>query len=193
MKPRMDPALQRPWIDFLQRHTSTGHLRLRISLVAAPGQRVARHRLHHAPARVAVEMRERERSIHAGIGQERIGQPCRQVTPQRAADRPLPLEKKAVPRFRVERGRIATITLDVPEKLNRVTMPARGQLAILLPQPEIQYAYMGSAGYMFPRADGIVLGGTFELDQWDTTPDPAAIARILASHKIFYDGFRCRN
>ncbi len=31
--------------------------------------------------------------------------------------------------FRVERGRIATITLDVPEKLNRVTMPARGQLA----------------------------------------------------------------
>ncbi|MES2147445.1 MAG: FAD-dependent oxidoreductase [Pseudomonadota bacterium] len=71
--------------------------------------------------------------------------------------------------------------------------PARGQLAILLPQPEIQYAYMGSAGYMFPRADGIVLGGTFELDQWDTTPDPAAIARILASHKIFYDGFRCRS
>ena len=30
--------------------------------------------------------------------------------------------------FRVERGRIATITLDVPGKLNRVTMPARGQL-----------------------------------------------------------------
>ncbi len=58
-------------------------------------------------------------------------------------------------------------------------------------QPEIQYAYMGSAGYMFPRSDGIVLGGTFELDQWDTTPDPAAIARILASHKQFYAGFRC--
>ena len=69
--------------------------------------------------------------------------------------------------------------------------PARGQLAILLPQPEVRYAYMGSAGYMFPRADGIVLGGTFELGQWDTTPDPVAIAAILAAHKRFYDGFRC--
>ncbi|MES2120330.1 MAG: FAD-dependent oxidoreductase [Pseudomonadota bacterium] len=69
--------------------------------------------------------------------------------------------------------------------------PARGQLAILLPQPEVKYAFMGSAGYMFPRADGILLGGTFELDQWDATPQPSDIARILASHKRFYDGFRC--
>ncbi len=72
-----------------------------------------------------------------------------------------------------------------------VLQPARGQLAILLPQPEVRYAYMGTAGYMFPRADGIVLGGTFELDEWDATPDPKAIAQILASHKRFYDGFRC--
>lgn len=69
--------------------------------------------------------------------------------------------------------------------------PARGQLAILLPQPEVRYAFMGSAGYMFPRPDGIVLGGTFELDQWDPEPDPKDIAGILASHKRFYDGFRC--
>ena len=69
--------------------------------------------------------------------------------------------------------------------------PARGQLAILLPQPEIQYAFTGSAGYMFPRADGIVLGGTFELDQWDATPDPKDIAGILESHRRFYAGFRC--
>ncbi len=72
-----------------------------------------------------------------------------------------------------------------------VLQPARGQLAILLPQPEVRYAYMGTAGYMFPRADGIVLGGTFELDEWDANPDPKAIAQILASHKRFYDGFRC--
>jgi glycine/D-amino acid oxidase-like deaminating enzyme len=68
--------------------------------------------------------------------------------------------------------------------------PVRGQLAILEPQPEVQYAYTGD-GYMFPRPDGIILGGTFELDQWDTTPDPAAIARILAAHKRFFSGFRC--
>jgi glycine/D-amino acid oxidase-like deaminating enzyme len=68
--------------------------------------------------------------------------------------------------------------------------PARGQLAILEPQPEVRYAYTGD-GYMFPRPDGIVLGGTFELDQWDTTPEPEAIARILAVHKRFFEGFRC--
>ena len=44
--------------------------------------------------------------------------------------------------------------------------PVRGQLAILLPQPEIRYAFTGDAGYMFPRADGILLGGTFERDDW---------------------------
>jgi glycine/D-amino acid oxidase-like deaminating enzyme len=69
--------------------------------------------------------------------------------------------------------------------------PARGQLAILLPQPEIRYAYTGQAGYMFPRADGIVLGGTFELDRWETTPDPESIARILAGHQHLFGGFRC--
>jgi glycine/D-amino acid oxidase-like deaminating enzyme len=70
--------------------------------------------------------------------------------------------------------------------------PARGQLAILEPQPEVRYAFTGSAGYMFPRPDGIVLGGTFEVDQWDPTPDPKTIAGIVASHKAFFDDFRCR-
>ena len=62
----------------------------------------------------------------------------------------------------------------------RSCSPARGQLAILEPQPEVRYAFTGGPGYMFPRPDGIILGGTFELDQWDATPQPAAIARILA-------------
>jgi D-amino-acid oxidase len=69
--------------------------------------------------------------------------------------------------------------------------PARGQLAILEPQPEVQYAITGGPGYMFPRADGILLGGTFELDQWDATPDPQTIARILAAHKRFFASLRC--
>jgi len=69
--------------------------------------------------------------------------------------------------------------------------PARGQLAILLPQPEIRYAFTGEAGYMFPRADGILLGGTFERDVWDPTPNPADIAGIIADHKRFFAGFRC--
>ena len=69
--------------------------------------------------------------------------------------------------------------------------PVRGQLAILLPQPEVRYAFTGEAGYMFPRADGIVLGGTFERGIWDTAPEPDAIARILASHRQLFAGFRC--
>ena len=69
--------------------------------------------------------------------------------------------------------------------------PARGQLAILEPQPEVQYAFTGGPGYMFPRPDGIILGGTFELDQWDTTPEPATIARIVANHQRFFASLRC--
>lgn len=69
--------------------------------------------------------------------------------------------------------------------------PVRGQLAILEPQPEVRYAAVGGFGYMFPRADGIILGGTFERDVWDTTPDPADIARIVRSHRRFFEAFRC--
>lgn len=69
--------------------------------------------------------------------------------------------------------------------------PARGQLAILEPQPEVQYAFTGGPGYMFPRPDGVILGGTFEVDQWDTTPEPASIADIVEKHKRFFATLRC--
>jgi glycine/D-amino acid oxidase-like deaminating enzyme len=69
--------------------------------------------------------------------------------------------------------------------------PVRGQLAVLIPQPEVRYAFAGGPGYMFPRPDGIILGGTFERDVWDTTPDPSDIARIVRSHRRFFEGLRC--
>jgi glycine/D-amino acid oxidase-like deaminating enzyme len=69
--------------------------------------------------------------------------------------------------------------------------PVRGQLAILLPQPEVRYAFAGQSGYMFPRADGILLGGTFEPEEWEAVPQPADIERIIASHKDLFGGFRC--
>ncbi len=65
--------------------------------------------------------------------------------------------------------------------------PVRGQLAILLPQPEVNYNTIGREGYMFGRRDGIVLGGTFEHGEWSLEPDPAAIAGILARHKSIFD------
>lgn len=69
--------------------------------------------------------------------------------------------------------------------------PIRGQLAVLLPQPEIRYAFTGSAGYMFPRADGIILGGTFERDVWDAVTEPETIARIVDRHRRLFSGLRC--
>lgn len=70
-------------------------------------------------------------------------------------------------------------------------IPVRGQLAILIPQPEVDYAFAGNAGYMFPRADGIVLGGTFERGVGVAEPQPADIAEIVDSHRRLYAGFRC--
>jgi len=66
-------------------------------------------------------------------------------------------------------------------------MPARGQLAILLPQPEIDYNTIAREGYMFGRRDGIVLGGTFERGEWALEPDPAAITGILEGHKSIFE------
>ena len=68
--------------------------------------------------------------------------------------------------------------------------PSPHSRAVLLPQPEIDYAYTLSAGYMFPRRDGIVLGGTFQFDRWSLEPDTATTARILASHKTISAALR---
>lgn len=69
--------------------------------------------------------------------------------------------------------------------------PVRGQLAVLLPQSEVQYAFAGRMGYMFPRADGIICGGTFEHGEWDATPQPDRIAKILERQRDFFSGFHC--
>ncbi len=70
--------------------------------------------------------------------------------------------------------------------------PVRGQLVVLPPQPEVNYAYSGQAGYMFPRTDGIILGGSYGEDDWSTVPDPATTERILASHQSVFDKFACQ-
>lgn len=70
--------------------------------------------------------------------------------------------------------------------------PMRGQLAILLPQPEVDYSLSHEGGfYMFSRTDGIVLGGTNELDNWDLTPDPATTEQLLRGHQQIFSTFKC--
>ena len=60
--------------------------------------------------------------------------------------------------------------------------PIKGQLTVLLPEEEVTYATMAPELYMFPRRDGIVLGGTHERDVWDLSPDPDEVTRIVTQH-----------
>jgi glycine/D-amino acid oxidase-like deaminating enzyme len=68
--------------------------------------------------------------------------------------------------------------------------PVKGQLTILLPQPEVEYAVIHGDLYMFPRSDGIVLGGTHEEGVWSLDPNLESKQQILAGHKTFFDSFR---
>lgn len=68
--------------------------------------------------------------------------------------------------------------------------PVRGQLEVLLPQPEIDYCYLSDAGYMFPRRDGIILGGTFQHGNWSLEPNPKDAARILAGNSEIMNGLK---
>ena len=67
--------------------------------------------------------------------------------------------------------------------------PVRGQLVVLLPQPEVDYCYLGR-GYMFPRRDGIILGGTFDHDDWLLTPRSEQTAGILEVHTEIMKGLK---
>jgi len=66
--------------------------------------------------------------------------------------------------------------------------PIKGQLVFLLPQPEIDYMMIGPDIYMFPRHDGILLGGSHDRDVWDTNPDPAVTERILRDNAAVFNG-----
>lgn len=69
-------------------------------------------------------------------------------------------------------------------------IPLKGQLSVLLPQPEIDYAALAEHLYMFSRPDGILLGGTFERGISDLAPNQAAAARILEGHQRLFSLLR---
>ncbi len=66
-------------------------------------------------------------------------------------------------------------------------IPAKGQMTVLLPQPEVDYilGIDGDSLYMIPRDDGILLGGTFERLVSDLTLNPHEADRILQGHSAF--------
>jgi D-amino-acid oxidase len=67
-------------------------------------------------------------------------------------------------------------------------IPIKGQLTLLLPQPEVNYIVLADELYMFPRRDGIVLGGTHVRGDWSLEPDLVAKSRILAGHAKVFSG-----
>jgi D-amino-acid oxidase len=69
--------------------------------------------------------------------------------------------------------------------------PIKGQLVFLLPQPEVDYCTVGPPGiYMFPRHDGIVLGGSFERGVENVENDAATTDRILRENAAVFGGMR---
>ena len=72
-------------------------------------------------------------------------------------------------------------------------VPLKGQLTVLVPQPEVNYHTQGGLRnqperpgslpiHMMPRSDGIALGGTSQRDVWTLEPDEAERKRVVDSH-----------
>jgi glycine/D-amino acid oxidase-like deaminating enzyme len=67
-------------------------------------------------------------------------------------------------------------------------LPIKGQLTVLMPQPEIDYITIGPGGlYMMPRQDGIILGGTFERGVATLEPNPVETQRIVQGSRALFE------
>jgi glycine/D-amino acid oxidase-like deaminating enzyme len=69
--------------------------------------------------------------------------------------------------------------------------PVKGELVFLLPQAEVEYVTVGPGDiYMFPRHDGVLLGGTHDRGVWDMSVDPAVTERILRENAAPFGSMR---
>jgi D-amino-acid oxidase len=74
--------------------------------------------------------------------------------------------------------------------------PVKGQLTLLVPQPEVNYRTSGGLHstvstpgiglHMTPRRDGIALGGTAEHGEWSLEPNEEAMKRVVEGHIELY-------
>jgi glycine/D-amino acid oxidase-like deaminating enzyme len=72
-------------------------------------------------------------------------------------------------------------------------VPVRGQILLLEPDERIDFnTHGGGEGllYMFPRRDGILLGGSFERGATQREADVALSGRILGEHARMFAGMR---
>jgi D-amino-acid oxidase len=71
---------------------------------------------------------------------------------------------------------------------DRLMHSVKGQLVLLPPQPNLQYLFAGHHGYVFPRQDCVVVGGSEEMDVTDPTPDMQICKAILSNMKALFTG-----
>ena len=64
--------------------------------------------------------------------------------------------------------------------------PIKGQLTVLLPQPELDYIMVGGGLYMIPRRDGVALGTTHERGEWSLEPSRTEMHRVMEGHTEFW-------
>src|SRR5262249_1481873 len=62
---------------------------------------------------------------------------------------------------------------------DHLVRPVKGQLVLLPPQPQLRYLYSGH-GYLFPRQDSVIVGGSEETHFTDDKPD-TGMCRIMLS------------
>jgi len=58
-------------------------------------------------------------------------------------------------------------------------MPKKGQLAILPAQRQLTYLY-SQDGYLFPRSDAVIIGGSIEDTFSSPAPDPTFCRQLVA-------------
>jgi glycine/D-amino acid oxidase-like deaminating enzyme len=68
--------------------------------------------------------------------------------------------------------------------------PVKGQLIFLLPQPEVDYISISGELYMFPRRDGVLLGGTHEPGVYSLEPNQEAWQNVMQGHMKIGAGMR---
>ena len=64
--------------------------------------------------------------------------------------------------------------------------PIKGQLVVLVPQPEVTY----SVGGMMPRSDGIVLGHVMQRGEWSLEVDEEARREVMENHIRTFSAMR---
>ncbi|MEE4110328.1 MAG: FAD-dependent oxidoreductase [Halieaceae bacterium] len=67
--------------------------------------------------------------------------------------------------------------------------PAKGQLVLLPPDPAVDYLTVGGGSgvtYMFPRRGEILLGGSFQLDDWSREAEPEVTQRIIEDNRALF-------